>query len=158
MRCSSEFSSIALNSIDGLPAVNSLLPVRLLPGDDLRAALSAAVAAAGAQAAFVVAGIGSLGPAVLRLAGAEQVRVIDGDVEILTLAGTLAANGEHLHMSVADASGRVHGGHVGNGCVVRTTAEVLVQLLPDWTFSREPDALTGYDELVVRAKPSGHEL
>jgi hypothetical protein len=25
-------------------------------------------------------------------------------------------------------------------------------LLPDWQFTREPDAQTGYDELVVRAR------
>ena len=42
------------------------------------------------------------------------------------------------------------GGHVAPGCIVRTTAEVLLALLPDWAFAREPDALTGYDELVVR--------
>jgi predicted DNA-binding protein with PD1-like motif len=35
---------------------------------------------------------------------------------------------------------------------VRTTAEVLLALLPEWAFSREPDAATGYDELVVRAR------
>lgn len=43
-----------------------------------------------------------------------------------------------------------------NGCTVRTTAEVLLALLPDWRLSREPDAATGYDELVVRpaARPA----
>ncbi len=30
-------------------------------------------------------------------------------------------------------------------------AEMLLALLPDWQFSREPDVQTGYDELVVRA-------
>ena len=44
----------------------------------------------------------------------------------------------------------VTGGHVAYGCTVRTTAEVLLALLPDWRFSREPDAATGFDELVVR--------
>lgn len=36
--------------------------------------------------------------------------------------------------------------------VVLTTAEVLLALLPDWQFTREPDAATGYDELVIRFK------
>ena len=35
---------------------------------------------------------------------------------------------------------------------VLTTAEVLLALLPDWQFTREPDAGTGYDELVVRVR------
>ena len=46
---------------------------------------------------------------------------------------------------------RCHG-HVAAGCVVRTTAEVLLQLLPGWDFAREPDAATGFDELVVRPR------
>jgi hypothetical protein len=33
---------------------------------------------------------------------------------------------------------------------VRTTAEVLLVFLPDWQFARAPDAMTGFDELVVR--------
>lgn len=125
------------------------LPLRLLPGDDLRAALAAALAANGAQAAFVVAGIGSLGPACIRLAGAEAVTPLEGEFEILTLSGTLARDGVHLHIAVADSAGRVTGGHVAHGCIVRTTAEVLVTLLPGWSFSRTPDARTGYDELAI---------
>jgi predicted DNA-binding protein with PD1-like motif len=126
------------------------LPFRLMPGDDLRRALEAAVAAQGAFAAFVLTGIGSLARTRLRLAGAETPIDLPGDIEILALAGSIAPNGSHLHMSVADATGRVLGGHVGYGCIVRTTAEILVALLPDHRFERRPDIATGFDELVVR--------
>lgn len=126
-----------------------MLPLRLQPGDDLRRALEAAVAARGAEAAFVVSGIGSLDPALLRLAGAAEPLRIEGDLELLTLSGSIAANGSHLHLSVADAQGRVTGGHAAYGCIVRTTAEVLLALLPEWRFSREPDAATGYAELQL---------
>ena len=51
---------------------------------------------------------------------------LNGDVEILTLSGSIADNGAHLHMSVADAASRVFGGHVALGCIVRTTVEVLL--------------------------------
>lgn len=125
------------------------LPVRLRPGDDLRRALEAVVAAQGALAAFVLSGIGSLHPAEIRLAGAETMLRIDADTELLTLAGSIAANGSHLHMSVSDPEGRVVGGHVGYGCTVRTTAEVLLVLLPGWRFSRAPDPATGWSELVI---------
>lgn len=127
-------------------------PLRLLPGDDLRGALEAAVAAQGCTAAFVLAGIGSLAATRLRLAGADEVLALGGDVEILTLSGSIAANGSHLHMSVADAEGRVRGGHVAPGCLVRTTAEVLVMLLPDAHFTREVDAATGFAELVPQRR------
>lgn len=126
------------------------LPLRLQPGDDLRAAAVAALAAQGLQAAFVVTGIGSLGPACIRLAGRPEAARMDGAFEILTLSGTLARNGAHLHVAVADAAGRVTGGHVAPGCIVRTTAELLLAPLPGWVFTREPDAATGHDELVAR--------
>lgn len=128
------------------------LPLRLSPGDDLRRVLEQATAAQGWRAAFVIAGIGSLRPAAVRLAGAEQALVIDRDLELLTLTGSLAPAGAHLHLSVADDTGRVLGGHVVYGCLVRTTAEVLVALLPEWDFAREPDARTGFSELVVRSR------
>ena len=124
-----------------------MLPLRLLPGQDLRAALADFVSGA----AFVLQGIGSLSLVRLRLAGAANASEFDGDWEILTLAGSLSPDGPHLHMTVADATGRVLGGHVMAGCRIRTTAEILVALLPDHRFAREPDAASGYDELVVRA-------
>lgn len=125
-------------------------PLRLGPGADLRAAIEAAAAELGAQAAFVVQGIGSLSVAQLRYAGMPSASELRGDLEILTLAGSVAPDGAHLHMSVSDGQGRVSGGHVAPGCVVRTTAEVLLALLPGHAFSRETDPASGYKELVVR--------
>jgi predicted DNA-binding protein with PD1-like motif len=55
-------------------------------------------------------------------------------------------------MSLATAAGEVVGGHVMHGCIVRTTAEVLLGLLDEWEFSRELDELTGFAELVVSPK------
>jgi predicted DNA-binding protein with PD1-like motif len=129
------------------------LPIRLNPGDDIRAAIEAAVRGADCRAAFVISGIGSLSTAGLRFAGADQPRRFSGDIEILSLAGSIAFDGahssSHLHMALATASGEVFGGHVMPGCTVRTTAEVLLALLPEWAFSRAPDAATGYLELEV---------
>lgn len=131
------------------------LPLRLTPGQDLRRALEAAVAAAGCSAAFVIAGIGSLGEVVIRWAGRDGAEPpLRGSFEIVALSGTVAGNGSHLHAALSDADGRVLGGHLGHGCTVRTTAEVLVALLPDWDFRREPDAATGFEELVIRRQPA----
>lgn len=125
------------------------LPLRLSPGDDLRAALDAALADSGAEAAFVVSGIGSLREARVRFAGRDAPHHAVGDLEILTLSGTLGVGGSHLHASLSDADGRVFGGHVAPGCLVRTTAEILLALLDDVRFTREPDAATGYAELRI---------
>ena len=119
--------------------------LRLNPGDDLRGVLEA-----GGRTGFVVAGIGSLSRAQLRFAGEPQPTRLDGPLEILTLSGSLTPAGAHLHASVADAAGRVFGGHVCAGCEIRTTAELLVAPLPAGSLTRAVDAATGYPELVVR--------
>ena len=122
-----------------------MTPLRLNPGDDLRGALEAL-----AHTGFVVAGIGSLAHAQLRFAGEPGPTRLAGPLEILTLSGSLTPDGAHLHASVADASGRVWGGHVCAGCEVRTTAELLIAPLPPGSLARAFDAATGYPELVVR--------
>ncbi|WP_084451535.1 PPC domain-containing DNA-binding protein [Roseateles chitosanitabidus] len=131
-----------------------LQALRLEPGDDLRRALEALCAREGASG-FVVAGIGSLTDARLRLAEADEETPIPGPSELVSLSGSLSPAGAHLHAVVADAQGRVVGGHVPAGCAVRTTAELLVAWLPAGSLSREVDARTGFKELVVKGGPPG---
>ncbi len=141
-----------VDGTEGVGATSRMepLPLRLRPSSDLRRALEASLDPRRHRAAFVMAGIGSLSQARLRLAGKKQPEVLDGNLEILTLAGSISSDGAHLHMSVADETGHVTGGHVGYDCMVRTTAEVLLVLLPEWSFTREQDPMTGFAELVIR--------
>ena len=131
------------------------IPLRLKPGSDLRSALEAAADAAGGISAFVVCGIGSLSDARMRFAGALSETLVRGEVEIVSLSGTLTPDGAHLHMTVAGADGGVVGGHVCCGNIVRTTAEVLLVPLAEWSLAREHDPNTGYKELVVRSRSGG---
>lgn len=126
------------------------VPLRLSPGADLRRSLELALADQACEAGFVLAGIGSLGPALIRLAGAEATLRLDEDLELLTLSGSVGRTDSHLHLSVSLRNGQVLGGHAAYGCVVRTTAEVLLAVLPRWRFTREWDAQSGYKELLVR--------
>ena len=125
------------------------LPFRIPAQADLREVLAELPARHGVEAAYVVQGIGSLSVARIRFAGTPDFTELRGDLEILTLGGSLSPDGPHLHIAVSDASGRVTGGHMGPGCVVRTTAEVLVALLPGHRFRREMDPGTGFKELLV---------
>lgn len=125
-------------------------PLRLQPGADLRERLVACLPQLAVQAAFVIAGIGSLSVLRLRLAGAADPIERHDDFELLTLGGSVSPEGAHLHASVADAHGQVLGGHVAAGCIVRTTAELLLMPLPGWHFAREHDPATGYAELRIR--------
>ncbi|WP_029526847.1 PPC domain-containing DNA-binding protein [Polaromonas glacialis] len=139
-----------MNTPPGLPAIYVL---RLNPGDDLRAGLASAfkeLQGRGCQAACVISAVGSLSRAVLRHAAQAQASVLDEPLELISLSGTLSADGPHLHASVADASGQMRGGHVMPGCSVRTTAEIVLAPLPGWAFSRAHDARTGFMELVAQ--------
>lgn len=124
--------------------------VRLAPGQDLRLALAHLARQRQWNAACVLGAVGSLSQAALRYAERDTATLLDGPLELLTLSGTVGTAGLHLHASVADADGGVRGGHVMAGCIVRTTAEIVVGVLAEWTFERKVDDATGYPELVAR--------
>ena len=130
-----------------------VIRLRLQPGADLRRALEAWMGEQQDQAACVISAVGSLSLAQLRLAGATEATAINGELEILSLSGTLSPDGVHLHLAIADSSGSVIGGHLCAGSLVRTTAELVIGLLPEWQFSRKLDLATGYAELQIKAQP-----
>jgi predicted DNA-binding protein with PD1-like motif len=130
-----------------------VVPLRLQPGADLRGALDAWMGEQEAQAGCLISAVGSLSVAQLRLAGASAATLIRGDLEILSLSGTLSRDGAHLHIAVANSTGSVIGGHLCPGSLVRTTAELVIGLLPEWRFRRELDPATGYAELEIKAQP-----
>jgi hypothetical protein len=126
-----------------------VVPLRLHSGEDLRRALEAWMGEQQQQAGCMISAVGSLSVAQLRLAGASETTTICGELEIISLSGTLSPDGAHLHIAIADSSGAVIGGHLGPGSLVRTTAELVIGLLPEWRFQRELDPATGYAELRI---------
>ena len=128
--------------------------LRLHPGQDLRLEIEAFARANDLRAPIVLTCVGSLSRAALRPAGVPGTVFVDGDLEILALAGTLSEDGPHLHLTVGDAACAVRGGHAQVGSIVRTTAEVVLGELDDVVFRRPVDAETGYDELVVEPRQS----
>jgi predicted DNA-binding protein with PD1-like motif len=129
-------------------------PLRLPPGVDLRRELERMVGEGQVRPGFVIAGIGSIVDAVLRFADRQEESVIAGPHEVLSLAGSLTPAGAHLHASVADNAGQVLGGHLSYGNIVRTTAELLLVETPAWALTRAPDAVMGFNELVVEDRPA----
>ena len=132
-----------------------VMPLRLQPGADLRRALEAWMVEQQEQAGCVISAVGSLSVAQLRLAGASEATALQGEREILSLSGTLSPDGAHLHIAVAGSSGAVIGGHLCAGSLVRTTAELVIGLLPEWRFSRKLDPATGYPELQITPQALG---
>lgn len=76
----------------------------------------------------------------------------EGEFEIVSMTGTLSEDGVHVHVSVSDHEGKTIGGHLKNGCIIYTTAEVCLLELETVKFTREFDEETGFEELVVQEK------
>lgn len=129
-----------------------ILPVRLSPGQDLKSEIDALTLQHDWPAAIILSAVGSLTEAPIRFANRDEVRVVKGHLEILTLSGTLSRDGSHLHLCVADGTGKVCGGHLKEGAIVFTTAELVIGILNQWEFSRETCEQTGFLELVVKRK------
>ncbi|MBO0930399.1 PPC domain-containing DNA-binding protein [Fibrella aquatilis] len=147
-------TTTAQPTVSAQPSAMTTLSFRLKPGQDLKLALDELVQNQHIAAGTLLTCVGSLTDVSLRLANQDGPTHYQGHFEIVSLVGTLAASGSHVHLSVSDSTGRTLGGHLMVGCKVYTTAEIVVGILPDVVFSREPDPTFGYRELVVRKKKS----
>lgn len=124
--------------------------LRLPPGADLKLSLMGFAREHGLRAASVITCVGSLQRAHVRFADREEGTVLGGKYEIVSLVGTFSADaGGHFHLSISDSQGHTVGGHLLDGNVVYTTAEITLLEATDLEFRREPDSLTGYRELRI---------
>ncbi|MGZ7160818.1 MAG: PCC domain-containing protein, partial [Methanobacterium sp.] len=65
--------------------------------------------------------------------------------------GTVSENGIHVHVAISDEEGHVIGGHLKEGCIINTTAEICI-LKSNLSLNRVFDPKTGYKELVMENK------
>ena len=86
----------------------------------------------------------------IRLAEAKTYINKEKCYEIVSITGTVSKDDVHIHISVSDNTGKTIGGHLKNGTIVDTTCEVVIYELREYVFDREPDSITGYDELVIK--------
>jgi hypothetical protein len=126
--------------------------LRLRPGQDLRGELLRFAKAKGLRAAFITSCAGSCTRTSIRYANQEGAGVREGHFEIVSLTGTLTSAGMHVHASFSDSTGATFGGHLMDGCVVYTTAEIVVGEMPHAVFGREPDPTYGWKELAVKRR------
>ena len=98
---------------------------------------------------IILCSVGCLSKLVIRLADGESILKKEEPFEIVSITGTLSPDGVHIHISVSDSNGNTIGGHLKDGCIVNTTAEVCLQIFDDIQFSRKYDQSTGYNELVI---------
>lgn len=126
--------------------------LRLKPGQDLRLELQKFAREKKLRAAFVASCAGSCTRTSVRYANQPGASAREGHFEIVSLTGTLAADAMHLHASFSDSTGATLGGHLMDGSIVYTTAEIVLGELERAAFAREPDSTYGYRELVIRRR------
>lgn len=122
---------------------------RLKPGQDLKAEIQKLVSEKQIKAGWISTAVGSLTNYSIRFANQPAGRSENGHFEIVSLTGTVSVNGSHLHISISDITGKTIGGHLMEGCIIYTTAEIVILSSNEFIFKREKDGTTPWEELQI---------
>ncbi|MBL7556289.1 MAG: DNA-binding protein [Bdellovibrionaceae bacterium] len=123
--------------------------LKLSPGDDLRQSLTAFCKIQDIKAGSIFSGVGSLKNIKLRKANSDSFYESSEPHEILTLSGLVSVHGVHVHLCIADKNAQVYGGHLSDGNLIFTTAELVITCFTEVEFKRECDPNTGFKELKI---------
>lgn len=127
-----------------------IFATRLKPDQDLKESLKSFVEQNEIKSGFILTAVGSLKQATIRFASQDNSQVLNERFEIVSLVGTLSLHGIHLHLSISDKNGKTIGGHLVEGCIIYTTAEIVIGTSEDFIFMRNVDETTGYKELEIK--------
>ncbi len=123
---------------------------RLVRGNDLKQEIIRYCQKKNIEAGVILCAVGCIKHLHIRLAQAKSYIDSEECYEIVSVTGTVSKDDVHIHISVSSDTGNTLGGHLKDGTIIDTTCEVVIYELKDYIFKREPDAMTGYDELVVK--------
>lgn len=126
------------------------VPLHLDAGSDVHRSLAELAVARQAEG-FVLSVVGNLSQAAFQCPGQNTPTLVRGELEIITLQGTIAPAGVHLHLSLSDGNCEVWGGHLEPGTLVLKGADVLVGLLEG---TAAPADATGTASIPAAAGPS----
>ena len=96
--------------------------------------------------------MGSLTDYMIRFAKQQEGIRGSGHFEIVSLTGTVSVSGSHLHISISDSTGKTIGGHLLEGCMIYTTAEIVIGTTTHYEFTRKKDGTTEWEELQLNEK------
>ncbi len=125
--------------------------LRLKPGMDLKQQMAQFVKDKQLQSASISTCVGSLQEVAIRPANQKNILHLKGHFEIVSLTGTFADKGlnNHIHISVSDSTGSTIGGHLEDGNIIYTTAELVLLNNKNTNFTRAIDSETTYYELKI---------
>lgn len=123
--------------------------LRLKPNMDLKKSLINFVSSNNIHSGYILTCVGSLSQVKIRFADQSNSKIFNQKFEIVSLVGTLSISGIHLHIALADKEGKTIGGHLDEGCIIYTTAEIVIGESEEFTFVRDIDEQTGFKELKI---------
>lgn len=126
---------------------------RLHRGSDLSESIQSYCGTHQIKAGYVAACVGCVTKATIRSADGATAHTLEERLEIVSLTGTISEKRCHLHISFSREDLSVIGGHLMPGCIVNTTAEVVLCELDGVSFGKVYDPETGYNELEIAAIP-----
>ena len=127
------------------------LPLTLNPGSDLYQYLET-LARDKQFTGFVLGVVGNLPRATFQCPGRPEPTVLEGDLEVITLNGTLSPSGVHLHLSLSDGACQVWGGHLEPGTLVQKGVDLLIGIL-DQPQSSEAATAVASPHLEIAVLP-----
>ena len=104
------------------------LPLQLAPGSDLRLSLESLARQDGIRG-FILGVVGNLSRASFQCPGQPEPTILEGELEVISLNGTISPEAVHLHLSLSDGACQVWGGHLEPGTLVRKSVDLLVGVL-----------------------------
>ncbi len=131
---------------------NDVYILRLKPGMFLKEEIQKFADSHHIKAGWIASCAGSLTDYAIRFANQPAVSTGIGFFEIVSLSGTVSENGSHLHIAVADSTGKVTGGHLAANSKVYTTAEIVIGCTDKYILKREKDGSTPWEELQIIQK------
>lgn len=126
--------------------------IRLEKGADLKASIEEICQKNGFNTCVVLSAVGCVYQAKFRRAKATSYFEKVEDYEIVAMTGTVSQGKVHMHISLADDSGAVVGGHLEKGCFINTTCELVLGVLDEYESHREFDEKTGCNEIIFKKK------
>jgi predicted DNA-binding protein with PD1-like motif len=126
--------------------------LRLNKGDDIKYSLEQFAKKNNITSGSLLTCVGSVQKMAVRFAMKNTVDTVIGPLEIVSVTGTIASSGVHIHIAAGDEKGKVQGGHLEYGTTVMMTAEIVIMTYPEIQFQRNIDQKTGFPVLHIEQK------
>ncbi len=124
--------------------------LKLNTGDDLLNSLQA-FAIKENKSGYILSVVGNLTKAIFQCPGKKTSTIIQNNLEIISLNGTLSPNKCHLHISLSDGQCNVWAGHLKEGTIILKECDMLIGFIDENV--RKSDSITNKKLIEIYTLP-----